>query len=382
MEVHGEIKVLSSKIPANDNNKMNQKSQDDEEERCRSSWLRWRPTSKALLRECEEKILSYVSIPHEGFFVNVGPVVGKKDCRIWTLCFNKESTNTPLVLVHGMGAGGVLWVLNFEELAQTRPVYAIDILGFGRSSRPNFSSDAKVAENQLVESIEAWREEMKLDKFVLVGHSLGGYLVTSYSLKYPDPVSHLILADPWGFKDKPADLSEIRQIRQVPNYVRVLAKVLEPLNPLWAIRAAGPMGPGLIQRFRSDIIRKYECLMDEDAHHIAAYLYHSNAQDPSGESAFHAMMESFGWAKNPMHYRIADLDNNVPLTLLYGGHSWVDHFPSDKIKEMRPDANVDAYVIDGAGHHIYADEKEDFNEIVLEICSGVDQLMARSNFGS
>lgn len=58
--------------------------------------------------------------------------------------------------------------------------------GFGRSSRPKFSSDALVAERQLVDSVEEWRREMQLDKIILLGHSLGGFLASSYAIQYPD----------------------------------------------------------------------------------------------------------------------------------------------------------------------------------------------------
>jgi abhydrolase domain-containing protein 5 len=72
-------------------------------------------------------------------------------------------------------------------------------LGFGRSSRPVFSTDALDAEREFVQSIEEWRREMQLEKFVLLGHSMGGFLATSYAIRYPNRVSHVILADPWGF---------------------------------------------------------------------------------------------------------------------------------------------------------------------------------------
>lgn len=60
------------------------------------------------------------------------------------------------------------------------------LLGFGRSSRPKFSSDAEKVEAQWVESVEEWRREVKLEQFILLGHSLGGYIATAYALKYPE----------------------------------------------------------------------------------------------------------------------------------------------------------------------------------------------------
>lgn len=60
------------------------------------------------------------------------------------------------------------------------------LIGFGRSSRPNFSSDAMIAEKQLVRSIEEWRREMKIKNMILLGHSMGGFLATSYTISYPD----------------------------------------------------------------------------------------------------------------------------------------------------------------------------------------------------
>lgn len=55
---------------------------------------------------------------------------------------NTENKNTPIVLLHGFGAGIGFWALNLESLAKYHRVYAFDILGLARSSRPNFSNDA------------------------------------------------------------------------------------------------------------------------------------------------------------------------------------------------------------------------------------------------
>lgn len=130
-------------------------------------------------------MLSVLKQAHRGFYVDIGPAVGDSD-KIWTVSMNTESKHTPIVLVHGMAAGVAFWVLNLDALAEHRPVYAIDLLGFGRSSRPAFSNDPKEAEHQLVKSIEEWRREMNIPQMILLGHSLGGFLSTSYTMQYPD----------------------------------------------------------------------------------------------------------------------------------------------------------------------------------------------------
>lgn len=69
-----------------------------------------------------------VRTPYRGCYVDIGPVVGPAD-KIWTIQLNNELPSTPLVLLHGLGAGVALWCLNLDSLAATRPVYALDLLG-------------------------------------------------------------------------------------------------------------------------------------------------------------------------------------------------------------------------------------------------------------
>ena len=113
---------------------------------------------------------------------------------LWTLAFSTQPQSllqpparprTPLVLLHGFGGGVALWAQNLDCLSSGGPVYALDLLGFGRSSRPKFTSDPEGAEEQFVAAIEEWREKVGLEKMVLLGHNLGGYLSASYTLKYP-----------------------------------------------------------------------------------------------------------------------------------------------------------------------------------------------------
>lgn len=214
-----------------------------------------------------------MSSTYRKWFVNIGPVVGKTDNYIRTLSVSKDSssqnTTVPLVLLHGFGSAIGLWVLNLDSLSDRRSIYALDLLGFGRSSRPKFSSSAEVVEAEYVESkshlppavifyiwygnfhiitisgIEKWRQHVGLERFVLLGHSLGAYLASSYALAHPERIAHLILADPWGYPEKSIESASNIQL---PTWVKIVGTVVQKFNPLAAVRAAGPIGEYQVQK--------------------------------------------------------------------------------------------------------------------------------------
>ncbi|KAK3201549.1 hypothetical protein GRF29_185g1328952 [Pseudopithomyces chartarum] len=123
-----------------------------------------------------------------------------------------ETVDDNLVMLHGYGAGLGFFYRNFEALSRAPgwKVYALDLLGMGRSSRPAFKIHAKdkqdritEAENFFIDALEEWRIKRGLDKFTLLGHSLGGYLACCYALKYPGHLNKLILASPVGIPEDP-----------------------------------------------------------------------------------------------------------------------------------------------------------------------------------
>ena len=54
-----------------------------------------------------------------------------------------------------------------------------------------------------------------------------------------------------------------------------------------------------------------------------------------GESAFHSISDGLAWAKRPMENRIGALDKSVPLTVIYGGDSWITRLSEEKFIELR-----------------------------------------------
>lgn len=334
----------------------------------------------SLLKSAEAKILACLKNDMWSRFVTL-----PNQNRIWTLkVTNKTShkstdqaSQTPLVMVHGFGGGVGLWIRNLDALSRSRPVYAFDLLGFGRSSRPSFPTDPSLAEEQFVSSIEQWRQSMGLERMILLGHSLGGYLATSYTIQYPERVSHLILVDPWGYPERSQQQSqgsggqgsELKRVSP-PRWLKAVASVISLFNPLAVIRAAGPWGPGLVNRLRPDFKRKFEDLFEDDT--MTQYIYHCNAQSPSGEVGFKAMTESFGWAKRPMVQRVNLLPPSMPVTILYGALSWVDSSTGNTVVQIRGKSPTTIILIEDASHHVYADQPEEFNQTVQSICNTID----------
>jgi abhydrolase domain-containing protein, putative len=292
-----------------------------------------------------------------------------------------EPTGIPLVLIHGFGAGVALWALNLDALSNNnRKLYAFDVLGFGRSSRPDFTYSEQV-EWQLTESIERWRAAVGLnEKFILLGHSFGGYLALSYALQYPDRVAHIILADPWGMPSQQQAIQNRPPTQySLPMWAKLVGLLVQKFNPLAGLRLAGPWGLKLIQKIRSDIKGKFECLMgSKNADYILQYIYHCNVQpNPSGEMAFRALALPFGWAKFPMINRISDIDPGPTITFIYGSRSWIERQTAFQIKYLLGDSRVDVHVIQGAGHHVYADKSAEFNNLINEICLNIDETQNR-----
>lgn len=88
---------------------------------------------------------------------------------------------------------------NIQSMAAKAQVHLVDWLGTGLSGRPQFTcSNQEETEAWFVDSLQQWRAENGITKFVLVGHSLGGYLAANYALRYPEHVEHLVLVCPAG----------------------------------------------------------------------------------------------------------------------------------------------------------------------------------------
>lgn len=100
----------------------------------------------------------------------------------------------PLLLIHGFGASTDHWRKNIAELQDNFQVYAIDLLGFGRSAKPNLEYTGNLWREQLNDFIT----EVVKQPVVLAGNSLGGYASLCLAAQCPSSTAGLILINSAG----------------------------------------------------------------------------------------------------------------------------------------------------------------------------------------
>lgn len=346
-------------------------------------WVRglWIPSKDQELAEAESRLLAL-----SGADVKVKDVPIGNNLHIHTVEAGKlhKGNGSPLVLCHGFGMGVGGWYMNYKQLSRHKHLYAIDWLGMGQSSRPKFPcADVAETEAWFTESLERWREANKIDKMVLCGHSLGGYLATAYALKHPDKVEHLILASPAGVPRKPEVEPWRARLEDMPPFRRFFVQsMVSSVTALWdagyspqdIIRFIGPLGPRMIYGYARSRFGNPE--VDKEA--MGAYLYHNAAAIGSGEYSLGKVLLPFAYAREPLCTRLPSL--KVPVTFIYGETDWMDARNADAVvPEMKVPAKV--VRVPNAGHQLFLDNPSFFNESVLQAC-GIKPVRKVSEKGS
>ncbi|TVY36369.1 putative cardiolipin-specific deacylase, mitochondrial [Lachnellula occidentalis] len=376
-----------------------------------------------------------------------------------------EEVEENLVMLHGYGAGLGFFYKNFEGLSRVKgwKIYALDMLGMGRSSRPPFKVHAKdqagkisEAESWFVDALEEWRVLKKIDKFTLLGHSMGGYMAVAYALKYPGHLNKLVLASPVGIPEDPyavqaampepgdstmaseflqdqeeestqhngnlktnGDNNKFLNARSKAEAAPKAAEAAPPRRPLpkwltylWdanispfsVVRWTGPLGPRFVSGWTS---RRFSHLPEQESEALHNYAYSLFRQRGSGEYALAYILAPGAFARSPLIRRIQGVgrqslpppsssstassttptsslskETGIPVILMYGENDWMDvaggFAAEQKIKEekakalkaasaeekRRENGSAKVVIIKKAGHHVYLDGWEEFNEVM------------------
>ncbi|MFX1454040.1 MAG: alpha/beta fold hydrolase [Promethearchaeota archaeon] len=105
------------------------------------------------------------------------------------ICYEIYGDGDPVLLVHGLGTKKEAWIGQTEPLAKHFKIIRFDNRGAGKSERP----DGPYTMEIFADDINALMDFLKIDKFHIIGWSLGGMIVQNFVLKYPYRVNKMVL---------------------------------------------------------------------------------------------------------------------------------------------------------------------------------------------
>lgn len=110
--------------------------------------------------------------------------------KLWTVSFGQGE---PLFFIAGGPGGAHPGLRSFDSLSTTHTLVYYD--GFGRGKSDTALDVREYTIERDIEDLEGLRKAMGFGKISVLGHSYGGLVAQGYAIKYPDKVSHLVIAN-------------------------------------------------------------------------------------------------------------------------------------------------------------------------------------------
>jgi 3-oxoadipate enol-lactonase len=108
-----------------------------------------------------------------------------------TLAYSDRGTGLPLVFLHAFPLNQTMWTPQADALSSRFRVITVDLRGHGESDAPlwHYTLD------QAAEDVRALMDHLSIGQAVLIGLSMGGYILFAFHRQYADRVKGLVLAD-------------------------------------------------------------------------------------------------------------------------------------------------------------------------------------------
>jgi proline iminopeptidase len=114
------------------------------------------------------------------------------------LYYRTFGSGKPILIINGgpgMNSNGFVELA--KKLATTHQTITYDQRGTGKSVLQQLNS-ATISMNLMVNDIEKLRKHLKIEKWIILGHSFGGMLASYYATLHPDRIEKLILSSSGG----------------------------------------------------------------------------------------------------------------------------------------------------------------------------------------
>lgn len=133
------------------------------------------------------------------------------------IAFTDEGKGKAIVFLHGFLENKTIWKSFSEQLSKTQRVITIDLLGHGKTDCLSYVHTME----EMAEAVQFVLNHLKLRKYFLIGHSLGGYVSLALAENYPDNIRGLILFHSSAKADSKAKQKDrdraIKVVKRNPN---------------------------------------------------------------------------------------------------------------------------------------------------------------------
>ena len=121
-----------------------------------------------------------------------------------------EGEGFPLVLVHGFLGSSVMWKPQIDFFKDNFRVITPDLPGYGKSNKAKSHNSIQSISNLLLDCLR----EKKIDKFHLLGHSMGGMIVQDMAKKSGEKISKLVCYSTGPRGEMPGRFETVEQSRE------------------------------------------------------------------------------------------------------------------------------------------------------------------------
>jgi pimeloyl-ACP methyl ester carboxylesterase len=137
------------------------------------------------------------------------------------ISYTDKGKGRTVVLLHGYLGSKEIWNNTIENLSKSYRIIAIDLPGHGESECLGYVHSMEL----LAQCVKQVLDSLRLKKYVLIGHSMGGYAALAFAELFPDSLKGLALINSTAMADSPEKkMDRKRAIKLVKSDKRVYTK--------------------------------------------------------------------------------------------------------------------------------------------------------------
>jgi 4,5:9,10-diseco-3-hydroxy-5,9,17-trioxoandrosta-1(10),2-diene-4-oate hydrolase len=267
--------------------------------------------------------------------------VGDINTRFWAL----GDAGKTVVLLHGLGDCLETWIHNIDAIAEHYRVYAIDLVGYGRSDKPSVAYSGEY----FAQFVNGFLETQGIHLCALVGNSMGGGVGLRFAIQFPDKVEKLVLEASVGFGE---EISIYLRLATLPFVGELLFRVSRKTVTQILNRCA--YDP---TRISDDWVeRVYQMLAIPGAKKAILSTLRTSCN-------FWGIRRE---ALRPISDNLSPL--TVPTLILWGREDRVLPLAHARVAE-RKIPNAQLHIFESCGHVPHLERPKEFNRVVLEFLS-------------